>query len=119
MTFGPVTIISPSSGRSGSSHASVSMVTLTPLATRPTHRSLEVPGPDHPFAATSGEVSVIKRNPLIGKRRAGKIIEPGDTIVVPLDTDDKRFEGIKLFSEVTQIIYQLSLGVAAVDSLRN
>jgi protein involved in polysaccharide export with SLBB domain len=67
---------------------------------------------------SSGEVSVIKRNLLIG-RKAGKIIEPGDTIVVPLDTDDKRFEGIKLFSEVTQIIYQLSLGIVAVDSLKN
>ncbi|MAD91483.1 MAG: ATPase [Gammaproteobacteria bacterium] len=66
---------------------------------------------------SSGEVSVIKRYLLIGKRRAGMMIEPGDTIVVPLDKDDKRFEGIKLFSQVTQIIYQLSLGIVAVDSL--
>ena len=58
MTFGPWTMISPSSDRSGSSHASVSIVTLTPLATKPTQRSLDFPGPDQPFAATSGEVSV-------------------------------------------------------------
>ena len=58
MTLGPVTMISPSSGRSGSSHASVSMVTLTPFATKPTVLSLLVPGPDQPLAATKGEVSV-------------------------------------------------------------
>ncbi len=66
----------------------------------------------------SGEVVVIKRKLLV-VRKASTKIEPGDTIVVPLDTDDKRFEGIKLFSEITQIIYQLSLGVVAIDSLKD
>ena len=51
-------MISPSSGLSGSSQASVSMVTLTPLATSPTVRRRDLPGPDQPFAATSGAVSV-------------------------------------------------------------
>ena len=46
-------------------------------------------------------------------------ISPGDTIVVPLDTDDTEIRGIPLLSEVSQIIYQLSLGAAAVNSLKN
>lgn len=44
-------------------------------------------------------------------------IGPGDTIVVPLDTDDTEIEGIQLLSEVSQILYQLSLGAAAINSL--
>jgi protein involved in polysaccharide export with SLBB domain len=66
----------------------------------------------------SGEVVVLKGKFLAAKRASTKI-QPGDTIVVPLDTDDKRFEGVKLFSEITQIIYQLSLGVVAIDSLKD
>jgi protein involved in polysaccharide export with SLBB domain len=46
-------------------------------------------------------------------------IGPGDTIVVPLDTDDKEIQGIQLLSEVSQILYQLSLGAAAINSLNN
>ncbi len=46
-------------------------------------------------------------------------IGPGDTIVVPLDTDEKEISGIKLLSEVSQILYQLSLGAAAINSLNN
>ena len=45
------------------------------------------------------------------------VVEPGDTIVVPLDTDDKKLSGISLVTEVSQIIYQLSLGAAAINSL--
>ena len=44
-------------------------------------------------------------------------IAPGDTIVIPLDTDDTEIEGIQLLSEVSQILYQLSLGAAAINSL--
>ena len=43
-------------------------------------------------------------------------IGPGDTIVVPLDTDDTRIRGIPLLAEVSTIIYQLALGAAAVNS---
>lgn len=43
-------------------------------------------------------------------------IGPGDTIVVPLDTDDSRIRGIPLLAEVSTIIYQLALGAAAVNS---
>ena len=41
---------------------------------------------------------------------------PGDTIVVPLDSNRTVLRGIPLFSEVSTIIYQLSLGAAAVES---
>ncbi|PXF63047.1 SLBB domain-containing protein [Kangiella spongicola] len=41
-------------------------------------------------------------------------IEPGDTIVVPLDTP--RVDGLELWSKVSQIVYQLALGAAAVNS---
>ena len=46
-------------------------------------------------------------------------IGPGDTIVVPLDTNEKEIQGIQLLSEVSQILYQLSLGAAAINSLNN
>ncbi len=42
-------------------------------------------------------------------------IQPGDTIVVPLDTDT--VNKLSLWTEVTQIIYQTALGVAALNSL--
>ncbi len=48
--------------------------------------------------------------------RASKdTIQPGDTIVVPLDTD--RVDKLSLWTEVTQIIYQTALGVAALNNL--
>ncbi len=46
-------------------------------------------------------------------------ISPGDTIVVPLDADSKRIQGIPLLVEVSSIIYQLALGSAAVRSFSN
>ncbi|MDG1693867.1 MAG: SLBB domain-containing protein [Porticoccaceae bacterium] len=42
-------------------------------------------------------------------------IEPGDTVVVPMDMD--RQSSLSLWSEVTRIIYQLSLGAAAIKNL--
>ncbi|ACV26335.1 SLBB domain-containing protein [Kangiella koreensis] len=41
-------------------------------------------------------------------------IESGDTIVVPLDTT--RVDSLELWSRVSQIVYQLALGAAAVNS---
>ncbi|NNF18056.1 MAG: ATPase [Gammaproteobacteria bacterium] len=41
-------------------------------------------------------------------------IQPGDTIVVPLDVD--RVRPLTLWSSVTQIIYRLAISVAAVNS---
>ena len=41
-------------------------------------------------------------------------LEPGDTIVVPLSIQP--FSGIKATTEITQIIYQMALAAAAVNS---
>ena len=49
-------------------------------------------------------------------RSASADIGPGDTIVVPLDTDDSKINGVALLAEVSTIIYQLSLGAAAINS---
>jgi protein involved in polysaccharide export with SLBB domain len=47
--------------------------------------------------------------------RAGKSsLEPGDTIVVPLNIQP--FSGVKATTEITQIIYQMALAAAAVNS---
>jgi len=44
-----------------------------------------------------------------------EMLSPGDTIVVPLDTD--RIKSLTLWTNVSQIVYQLALGAAAVNSL--
>jgi protein involved in polysaccharide export with SLBB domain len=66
----------------------------------------------------SGEVIVPNRG-LFKFRSADNSISPGDTIVVPLDANDSILRGIPLLSEVSTIIYQLSLGAAAVNSFNN
>jgi protein involved in polysaccharide export with SLBB domain len=65
-----------------------------------------------------GEVIMPKRG-LFKFRSAKNSISPGDTIVVPLDTDDTRIQGIPLLAEVSTIVYQLSLGAAAIKSFNN
>jgi hypothetical protein len=47
-------------------------------------------------------------------RRSSRI-EPGDTIVVPLDAE--RMRPLPLWTAVTTIIYNLAVAVAAVGSL--
>ncbi|MET1253588.1 SLBB domain-containing protein [Aliikangiella maris] len=42
-------------------------------------------------------------------------LSPGDTIVVPLDTD--RIKSMTLWTNVSQIVYQLALGAAAINNL--
>lgn len=42
-------------------------------------------------------------------------LSPGDTIVIPLDTE--RLKTLTLWTNVSQIVYQLALGAAAVNSL--
>jgi protein involved in polysaccharide export with SLBB domain len=42
-------------------------------------------------------------------------LEPGDTIVVPLDAE--RVDGVILWRDMSQIFYQIALGVVAVGSL--
>ena len=62
---------------------------------------------------------VMPRRELFTFQSAQRAISPGDTIVVPLDTDDTRIRGIPLMAEVSTIIYQLALGSAAVRSFSN
>lgn len=45
-------------------------------------------------------------------------IQPGDTIVVPLETDQTKLKLLPLMAEVSKIIYQTSLGAAALKSFR-
>jgi len=52
-------------------------------------------------------------------RSAQAEVGPGDTIVVPLDTDDKKLRPMALLAEASQIIYQLSLGAAAINTFKN
>ena len=47
-------------------------------------------------------------------KRSGSILEPGDTIVIPIQVQP--FSGIRATTEVTQIIYQMALAAAAVNS---
>ena len=47
-------------------------------------------------------------------RSGSSSLKPGDTIVVPLQVQP--FSGIKATTEVTQIIYQMALAAAAVNS---
>ncbi|VUD66446.1 Polysialic acid transport protein KpsD [Thalassocella blandensis] len=44
-----------------------------------------------------------------------KRLEPGDTIIVPIDTD--RVDKLTMWGSVTTIMYQAALGVAAIGSL--
>jgi polysaccharide export outer membrane protein len=48
------------------------------------------------------------------RRGAGKRLEPGDTVVVPLDAE--RMRPLQLWTAVTTIIYNLAVAVAAVGS---
>ena len=47
-------------------------------------------------------------------RRSADGLRPGDTIVVPLDVQP--FSAVKATTEITQIIYQMALAAAAVNS---
>ncbi len=61
----------------------------------------------------SGAVTVESRSLWFGRRGAEEI-RPGDTIVVPLDTD--RVRPLTLWTSVTQILYNVAISVAAVNS---
>jgi len=66
----------------------------------------------------SGEIVIPRRN-LFRFQSASRSLSPGDTIVVPLDTEETRIRGIPLLAEVSTIIYQLALGSAAIKSFNN
>ena len=59
-----------------------------------------------------GSVTLPKKSGWFRHRRA--LIEPGDTIVVPLDVGRRR--ALTVWGEASAIIYQLALGAAAVNS---
>ncbi|MEM8981981.1 MAG: SLBB domain-containing protein [Pseudomonadota bacterium] len=61
----------------------------------------------------NGEVVVNNRSRFFSRSR-GYDIRPGDTIVVPLDTD--RVKPLVLWSSATQILYNLAIAAAAVNS---
>jgi len=42
-------------------------------------------------------------------------LAPGDTIIMPIDVD--RLNQMELWSNISQIVYQMALGAAAVGSL--
>jgi len=61
----------------------------------------------------SGEVVVGQQSRFFA-RSAGLDIRPGDTIVVPLHAD--RVKPLTLWSNVTQIVYNLAIAAAAINS---
>ncbi len=61
----------------------------------------------------NGEVVVGNRSRFFARSR-GFDVRPGDTIVVPLDTD--RVKPLVLWSSATQILYNLAIAAAAVNS---
>jgi protein involved in polysaccharide export with SLBB domain len=64
----------------------------------------------------SGAVVTGNRSRWFG-RRQGTELRPGDTIVVPLDAD--RIRPLTFWTNVTQILYQSALAVAAVQTFGN
>ncbi|MEE2023019.1 SLBB domain-containing protein [Alkalimonas mucilaginosa] len=56
---------------------------------------------------------VLPRNGWLRGRRAS--LEPGDTIIVPLDTEYK--DNLTLWSQVTQIFYQSAVALAAISRI--
>jgi protein involved in polysaccharide export with SLBB domain len=65
--------------------------------------------------ADTGRIYVVRANgAVVTGRGAGRRIEPGDSIVVPLATD--RLPRLAQWSSITQIIFNLAVAVAAVNS---
>ena len=63
----------------------------------------------------SGAVIAGSRSKWFG--RSGNLdMRPGDTIVVPVDTD--RVRSLTLWTNITQILYQASIAVAAIQSFK-
>jgi polysaccharide biosynthesis/export protein len=58
--------------------------------------------------------SVVQQNSSRFSRGQGAAVQPGDTIVVPFDTE--RLPPLPFWTSVTQILYNLAISVAAVNS---
>ncbi len=72
--------------------------------------------------ADKGRIYVVKANGRVYSpsssawfRAKSKALEPGDTIIVPIDTD--KVDSLTMWGSVTTIMYQAALGVAAIGSL--
>lgn len=59
-----------------------------------------------------GSVKLPHRTGWFSRRKLS--VEPGDTIIVPLDVERRRT--LTVWSEASQVVYQLALGAAAVNS---
>jgi polysaccharide biosynthesis/export protein len=60
-----------------------------------------------------GSVMLPEKSAWFGSR--SQRLQPGDTIIVPIDVD--RLNQLELWSNVSQIVYQMALGAAAVGNL--
>ncbi|WP_342630757.1 SLBB domain-containing protein [Marinobacter alkaliphilus] len=60
-----------------------------------------------------GSVTLPQRSRWFGGR--SQQLEPGDTIIMPIDVD--RLNQLELWTNVSQIVYQIALGAAAVGNL--
>ncbi|WP_375191691.1 SLBB domain-containing protein [Marinobacter sp.] len=60
-----------------------------------------------------GSVMLPEQSAWFGSR--SQQLQPGDTIIVPIDVD--RLNQLELWSNVSQIVYQMALGAAAVGNL--
>jgi polysaccharide biosynthesis/export protein len=58
---------------------------------------------------------ISQESPFWFRRGAGQQLEPGDTVVVPLDAE--RMRPLPLWTAVTTIVYNLAVAVAAIGSL--
>ena len=47
------------------------------------------------------------------------LILPGDTIVVPIDLDESKIQGLTVLTSISRIIYELAIGAAAIESFRD
>lgn len=66
----------------------------------------------------SGAVDAGSRSKWFGRNRSGRAgMRPGDTIVVPMDTE--RVRPLTLWTNVTQILYQAAIALAAIETFSN
>jgi len=65
----------------------------------------------------NGAVIAGGRSKWFGRRQHNLDIWPGDTIVVPLDTE--RMRPLTFWGNVTQVLYQSAISVAAIKTLNN
>ena len=63
----------------------------------------------------NGSVVATQESPFWFKRSASTTLQPGDTVVVPLDAE--RMRPLPLWTAVTTIVYNLAVAVAAIGSL--